>query len=105
MWLWRKWYTRQIKDLVPLGVWVRVPPAAQSTLIKNKLNNMKNWNWKQWTAFGLVVAVIIVGVILHLVQPEVSYALLEMVSGGTFVLGGFATWLFMKGKTPIQINS
>lgn len=66
---------------------------------------MKNWNWKQWTAFGLVLAVIIVGVILHLVQPEVSYALLEMVSGGTFVLGGFATWLFMKGKTPIQINS
>ena len=66
---------------------------------------MKNWNWKQWTAFGLVVAVIIVGVTLHLVQPEVSYALLEIVSGGTFVLGGFATWLLMKGKTPIQINS
>ena len=66
---------------------------------------MKNWNWKQWTAFGLVVAVIIVGVILHLGQPEVSYALLEMVSGGTFVLGGCATWLFMKGKTPVQINS
>ena len=60
-------------------------------------------NYNEVSCF--VVAVIIVGVILHLVQPEVSYALLEMVSGGTFVLGGFATWLFMKGKTPIQINS
>ena len=66
---------------------------------------MKNWNWKQWTAFGVVVAVIIAAFVCHLVQPEVTYAWLEMVSAGTFVLGGFTTWLFMKGTTPVQINS
>ena len=35
---------------------------------------MKNWNWKQWTAFGVVVAVIIAAFVCHLVQPEVTYA-------------------------------
>lgn len=65
---------------------------------------MKNWNWKQWTAFGLIVALIIAAVVCHLVQPVVSYALLEMVAAGTFVLGGVVTYLFTK-KNPVQINS
>lgn len=30
---------------------------------------MKNWTWKQWTAFGLVVAVIIAEVVSVFVAP------------------------------------
>lgn len=60
---------------------------------------MKNWNWKQWTAFGIVVAIIIAAVVCHLVQPVVTYAWLEMISGGTFVLGGVAGYLVGKVKS------
>ena len=60
---------------------------------------MKNWNWKQWTAFGIVVAIIIAAVVCHLVQPVVTYAWLELVAGGTFALGGVAGYLVGKGKT------
>lgn len=66
---------------------------------------MKNWNWKQWTGFALVIAVIIAAVVCHLVQPKVSYAWLEMISGGTFVLGGLSAWLLGQKKTAKQINS
>lgn len=48
---------------------------------------MKNWTWKQWTAVGIISAVVIAAVACHLVQPEVTYAWLEMVSCGTFVFG------------------
>lgn len=55
---------------------------------------MKNWTWKQWTAVGVIAAVVIAAVVCHLVQPEVTYAWLEMVSCGTFVLGALAgSWL------------
>lgn len=66
---------------------------------------MKNWSWKQWTGFALVIAVIIAAVVCHLVQPEVSYAWLEMISGGTFVLGGLSVWLLTRKKESKQINS
>lgn len=66
---------------------------------------MKNWSWKQWTGFALVIAVVIAAVVCHLVQPEVSYAVLEMVSGGTFVLGGLSVWLLGRKKASKQINS
>ena len=66
---------------------------------------MSNWNWKQWTAFGIVVAVVVAAVVCHLVQPAVTYAWFEMVSAGTFVLGGVAGYLIGKGKSPVQINS
>jgi hypothetical protein len=59
---------------------------------------MKNWTWKQWTGFGIIVAVIIVGVICHLVQPQVSYAYFEMIVGGAFVAGGFAGYLLKKNN-------
>ena len=48
---------------------------------------MKNWTWKQWTALGIIAAVIIAAIVCHLVQPQVTYAYFEMVSGGAFVLG------------------
>ena len=57
---------------------------------------MKNWTWKQWTAVGVIAAVIIAAVVCHLVQPEVTYAWLEMVSCGTFVLGAVAGALLAK---------
>jgi hypothetical protein len=59
---------------------------------------MKNWNWKQWTAFGLTVAVIIAGVVLHFVQPQVSYAFTEAMTAGGFVLGGVAGYMFAKNQ-------
>jgi hypothetical protein len=59
---------------------------------------MKNWTWKQWTALGLIVAVVIAAVVCHLVQPNVTYAWLEIVSAGTFVLGGVAGFLLGKSN-------
>lgn len=64
---------------------------------------MKNWTWKQWTALGITLALIITFSVLHLVQPQVSYAWLEAVSAGTFVLGGVSGYLLKK--TSVQINS
>lgn len=65
---------------------------------------MKNWNWKQWTGFGIVVAFIIAAVVCHLVQPEVSYAYLELIAAGTFLLGGVAGFLLGKNaKTEKQL--
>ena len=67
---------------------------------------MKNWNWKQWTAFGITAAIIIAGVVCHLVQPFVSYSYLEIISAGTFVLGAAAGYLFGKRSCKsAQINS
>ena len=57
---------------------------------------MKNLTWKQWTAVGVIAAVVISAVVCHLVQPEVTYAWLEMVSCGTFVLGAVAGNLLTK---------
>lgn len=57
---------------------------------------MKNWTWKQWTAFGLTVAVIIAGIVLHFVQPQVSYAFTEAMTAGGFVLGGIAGYMFKE---------
>lgn len=61
---------------------------------------MKNWNWQQWTALGIIAAVIIAAVVLHLVQPQVSYAYLEICAAVTFVLGGVAGWLLAKKNNP-----
>lgn len=57
---------------------------------------MKQWTWKQWTALGLTLAVVIAAVVCHLVQPSVSYAWLEMVSLVTFILGGVTGYLLKK---------
>lgn len=62
---------------------------------------MKNLNWKQWTAIGIIAAVVVTAVVLHFVQPEVSYAFTEFVSLGTFVLGGVAGYL-LRSKNIIN---
>ena len=56
----------------------------------------KNWTWKQWTALGIIAAVVIAAVVCHLVQPTVSYAWLEVVAVATFALGVGTGCLFMK---------
>ena len=73
--------------------------------INKQKYNMKNWNWKNWTSFGIIVATLIAGFICHLVQPQVSYAWMEIVSALTFALGGITGYLIGKDKTPVQINS
>ena len=65
---------------------------------------MKNWTWKQWTALGIIAAVVIAAVVCHLKQPEVSYAWLEMVAGGTFVLGTLVGYWLKKNDVVKQDN-
>ena len=58
----------------------------------------KNWTWKQWTALGVIAAVVIAAVVCHLVQPAVSYAWLEAVALGTYVLGCVTGYLLKKNN-------
>lgn len=55
---------------------------------------MKKLTWQQWTAIGILVAVVITGVVLHLVQPTVSFAFTEIIGAGGFVLGAVSGYLF-----------
>lgn len=63
----------------------------------------KNWTWKQWTALGIIAAVVIAAVVCHLVQPTVSYAWLEVVAVATFVLG-IGTGCLLMGKHSIKTD-
>ena len=65
---------------------------------------MKNWTWKQWTAIGIIAAVVIAAVVCHLVQPQVTYAWLEMVAGVTFVLGALVGYWLKKNDVVEQDN-
>jgi len=49
---------------------------------------MKNWNWKQWTALALAAALIIAVVVLHFVQPVVSFAFTEFATLIGAIIGG-----------------
>ncbi len=53
-------------------------------------------NWKKWTAIGIIAAVVIAFIVLHLVQPEVTYAFTEMLCAGAFILGGVAGYFISK---------
>lgn len=44
-------------------------------------------NWKKWLAVGITAAVVITGIILHLVQPTISFAWTELICACTFVAG------------------
>lgn len=52
--------------------------------------------WQKWTAIGISAAVVIALVVLHFVQPEVSYAYLEAAAFVSFLLGGTAGYLACK---------
>ena len=59
---------------------------------------MKNWNWKQWTGFGIIVAALLTLVVLHFVQPQVSYAFTEAMTFGGVVVGFFSGYLLKKNN-------
>ena len=65
---------------------------------------MKNLTWQQWTAIGIIVAVIIAAVVLHLVQPQVSYAFFEIGAVVMFTLG-VVTGYLLKKKNVINEES
>lgn len=57
---------------------------------------LKKLTWQQWTSIGVIVAFAVIFIILHLVQPSISFAFAELFAIGTFV-GGFASgYLFSK---------
>ena len=62
---------------------------------------MKNWKWQQWTGFGIIVAAVLTLVVLHFVQPEVSYAFTEAMTAGGVVVGGIGGYL-LKAKNIIK---
>lgn len=62
---------------------------------------MKKLTWQQWTAIGILVAVVITGVVLHFVQPIVSYAFTEAMTAGGVVVGTVAGYL-LKAKNIIN---
>ena len=57
---------------------------------------MKKLTWQQWTAIGIIAAVIIAAIVLHLVQPQVSYAFFEIGAVVTFALGVVVGYLLKK---------
>lgn len=57
---------------------------------------MKNFTWKQWTAIGVIAAVVITLIVLHLVQPVITFAWTEVFCAGSFILGGVAGYLIKK---------
>lgn len=59
---------------------------------------MKKWTWKQWTAFAIVIAVIITVLVLHLVQPVITFAWAELFVSCSFVVGAVAGYLFKKNE-------
>lgn len=47
-------------------------------------------NWKKWVGIGIAVAIVIAGIVLHLLQPTISFAWTELLCTGTFIGGGVA---------------
>jgi hypothetical protein len=64
---------------------------------------MKKLNWKQWTAIGITVAVVVTGVVLHFVQPNVTYAFAEAMTAAGFVVGGVVGYL-LKDKNIVKTD-
>jgi hypothetical protein len=60
---------------------------------------MKNWNWKQWTAFALAVLVVVGEVVLVFTQPW-SALYVAIASVFTFIAG----WLAGK-HVEIKVDS
>ena len=59
---------------------------------------MKTWTWKERICFGLVFTLVIAIIVLHFVQPIVSYALLEFACCGTGIITFIAGYLFGKSR-------
>ena len=64
---------------------------------------MKNWTWKQWTSLGLVVVIFITCLVLHLVQPQVTYSFAELMTFVGAVVGFVAGYLFKRDLSQTQV--
>jgi len=62
---------------------------------------MKKLSWQQWVGIGLLAAVVITGVVLHFVQPQVSYAFTEAMTAGGVAVGVLTGWM-LKAKNIIN---
>ena len=65
---------------------------------------MKNWNWKQWTSLGLVIATLLTCVIMHLVQPTITYAFSEVMTLIGASVGFVAGYLFKRDIKQTQVS-
>ena len=63
---------------------------------------MKNWTWKEWTAVGLVAAVLIAEVVSVFVAPWA--ALLGAVTAGLAFPAGFIAGKHVVINQPKQTN-
>lgn len=68
---------------------------------------MEKWTWKQWTSMVLIILTILSCVIMHLVQPQVSYAFAETMTLIGVIVGFIAGYLFKRevGQTQIAGNN
>lgn len=57
------------------------------------MNKIKTWGWREWTAVALVLAIVIAAVVLHLVQPSVSFSFTELLMVISFSVGGVVGYL------------
>ena len=64
---------------------------------------MKNWTWKQWTSLGLVIATLLTCVIMHLVQPTITYAFAEVMTLVGAIIGFVAGYLFKRDIKQTQV--
>lgn len=63
---------------------------------------MKKLNWKQWTAIAIITIIIISLVVLHFIQPIVSYAFTEIMTVLGFVFGIVSGYLLNKNTVIKQ---
>lgn len=64
---------------------------------------MEKWTWKQWTSMVLIILTILSCVIMHLVQPQVSYAFAETMTLIGVIVGFIAGYLFKREVVQTQI--
>ena len=64
---------------------------------------MKNWTWKQWTSLALIVATVLTCVIMHLVQPTITYAFAEVMTLIGAIVGFVAGYLFKRDIKQTQV--
>lgn len=53
-------------------------------------------SWKKWVGIGIIAAAVIAILVLHLVQPKITYAFAEVMCAIAFVGGGVAGYLIAK---------
>ena len=60
------------------------------------IEKIKNVTVAQWVAIALIIAVVIAAIVLHFVQPTVSYAFFEAGALVLFALGVVTGYLLKK---------